>query len=735
MCRICVFVDGLDEFSGDQDMLIKLIGRVQTADVKVCLSSRPYRSYSEAFGPCPKLQLQDLTGSDIRIYVSNKLDPLVKTNHRKDVYDIFDTVVYKARGVFLWVELVVKDLIKGLKEDDTLEQLQERLELMPSDIEDLYAHMLSKIDKVYRTQAAKLLQMALSNLTGSLFTLALAFFGRFDRVSDVYLSDIISCCKEARNKIPTICAGLLEVHVSDERVRGGTFKSADPSLSLVIQYDESSELAELKFFQDYASVGFIHRTAQDYLGQSEQGKHFLEAYSPPAFNPHVSLVHALLTEASLLGFADAAGDANAEDYADYDYHEQDKMASEAVYLIMKNVSIAERQVEVAQVSLCDDIDRTLAAIHNRRGLPSPMILREIMENISMTERQNGTKRVSICAEHDDVLVNMYRRSSPKTHWSVRWGICSKFFVMGGREMYEINWSVSSSRPNSTGSFHFTNTKPGLPENSRVLHTRPVDFVGIAALWGLSHYVEQKIRRENRTIDQDSADYLLCCSMWAFRDPGFRNLDRLVGSCKFTAEVLRLGGNCNIYIEEFSNTLWGVFLTPSTWHPNSRRVDIRRARAMIMKLFLENGADMHATIYREVSVPLLGVPSLEGQVVLESKEFQSLWAIEENNALYMIQEQLRNLPELEPLQRYILNNGGSSLSRWTHVGLNNSRPNEISEQQSHALRAAIHNHRATDFEDDDSIQRRQEWALTIARLYKEIRGTPRAPDSLDSANEE
>lgn len=42
MCRICVFIDGLDEFSGDQDMLIELIESVQTADVKVCLSSRPH---------------------------------------------------------------------------------------------------------------------------------------------------------------------------------------------------------------------------------------------------------------------------------------------------------------------------------------------------------------------------------------------------------------------------------------------------------------------------------------------------------------------------------------------------------------------------------------------------------------------------------------------------------------------------------------------------------------------
>lgn len=724
-------------------MLIKLIGKVQTADVKVCLSSRPYRSYSEAFGSCPKFQLQDLTESDIRKYVSDKLYLLVKTDYTEPIYHTFDTMVYKAEGVFLWVELVVKDLIKGLKNDDTLEQLQERLEVMPSDIEDVYTHMLSKIDKVYRTQAAKLFQMALSHLTKSLFTFALALFGRFDEVSDVCLSDTISCSKEAGNKIPTICAGLLEVHLLDvhlrplcrghERVRGGTFRSADPSLSLEIQYDRSSELAEVKFFQTQASVEFIHRTAQDYLEQSEQGKRFLDAYTPPAFNPHISLVHALLTEANLLGFADIRIGESHKYYADYDYHKQDEKAGEAVYVIMEHISMAERQAEAAQVSLCDDIDRTLSAIYNRRGLPSPMILREIMENISVAERQNGTTQVSICAEYDEVLVNMNRRSSLKIHWSVRWGIRSRFFIEGG----EINWSGSSSGSNSTSLFHSINTEPGLLENSGVLHTRPIDFVGIAAVWGLSRYVKQKLGCESGTIDQDRADYLLCCSMWAFHHmshPRVKfHLDRLLRSFKFTTEILRLGGNCNIYVEDFFNTLWGDFLTQMMWFLAKGRCVFKRACAMTTKAFLENGADKNAKINRKVIVSLSGVRSLEGQVVLESKKYQRFYCIEEISPLYAIQEHFSNMPELETLQRYIMNNGGSSLSRWTHIALNGSMPYRISEPQNHELKTAIRGYGATDDEDNDSIQRRQEWALRIARLYKEIRGDHKGPESLDSAN--
>lgn len=747
MCRICVFIDGLDEFSGDQDVLMRLIGKVQTADVKVCLSSRPYRSYREAFGSTAKLQLQDLTESDIKRYVSDKLHPLVKENSAKDIYYTFETIVYKAEGVFLWVELVVKDLIKGLKNDDTLEQLQERLELMPSDIEDLYAHMLSKIDKVYQTQAAKLFQMALLNLTGSLFTLALALFGRFNQVFDIGLSDTISYSEEAKRKIPTICGGLLEhrsrellEHRSRERVRG-TFRNADPSLSLVLPYAKSSELAEVEFLLNRTYVDFIHRTARDYLEQSKKGKQFLDTNSPPNFNPYISHVNALLTEAALLGFAFIDPDeifylksfVKYPSNRIYDDQDQDHSTSEIVYDMMDYVDLGERHLKTAQVSLCDDINRTLTAIDYRHGLPSPKVLREIMENISVAERQNGTAQVSVCAEYDEILADMNRQSSPKAHWSVRWGVCSTRYVMGSGG---ITWFSSSSRSNPTDSLHSANIEPGLRENSRVLPTRPVDFVGLAALLGLSSYLEQELGYGYKTVDQDGADYLLCCSMWAFRDieQSWRERDRLSKSCALTAEILRLGGDCNIYVKDFSNTLWGDFLTQITWNLAPGRSDVKGACAMTTKAFLENGADVQARTHREVTVKLSGL----GSLVFTCRE--------ENTALCAIQEHFGDLPEFESLKNQILNKGGSSSSRWTHIALNWSsagevydvndlRPYKISEQQSHDLKAAFRGYGAKDDEKDDSMQIRQTWAHEIARLYREIRGDNGDTDSLSPSNEE
>lgn len=73
--HVCFFIDRLDEISGNQDDLVALIERIiQDANVKVCLSSRPYRVFEDGFGPTSKLRLQDLTEDGIQRYVSDKLN-------------------------------------------------------------------------------------------------------------------------------------------------------------------------------------------------------------------------------------------------------------------------------------------------------------------------------------------------------------------------------------------------------------------------------------------------------------------------------------------------------------------------------------------------------------------------------------------------------------------------------------------------------------------------------------
>src|ERR1700761_2924762 len=72
----CFFVDGLDEYSGDHLDLIKVIKDLADMEnIKLCVSSRPWNCFENAFGqePDQKLCLQDLTKDDMAIFARDKM--------------------------------------------------------------------------------------------------------------------------------------------------------------------------------------------------------------------------------------------------------------------------------------------------------------------------------------------------------------------------------------------------------------------------------------------------------------------------------------------------------------------------------------------------------------------------------------------------------------------------------------------------------------------------------------
>lgn len=97
--------------------------------------------------------LQDLTRHDMQIYVYDKLgeDHRFRALALKDKRwkDLIQRIVDKAEGVFLWVHLVVQSLLHGLEDDNDIPDMQERVDILPSDLEKYSKHMLGEIDQVY----------------------------------------------------------------------------------------------------------------------------------------------------------------------------------------------------------------------------------------------------------------------------------------------------------------------------------------------------------------------------------------------------------------------------------------------------------------------------------------------------------------------------------------------------------------------------------------------------------
>ena len=302
-CHLCFFIDGLDEFYGDQDELIGLVDElVQDTDVKICLSSRPYRVFDEAFGSQAKLRLQDLTKGDIWRYVSDKLETLSQVDsiacedpnwlqwHMKHI-------VERSQGVFLWVTLAVKDQIKGLKNEDSPKQLTDRLSDLPIEVEGVYARMLHEIDKPYREEAARCLQIALHRSRMSLLEFTLASHEDLDRIVHTFTTcsedKIVAASHSKKRRIMSTCGGLLEI--TESKAKSSVFNEFaehDPGESV------DQESANL---QKSNTVNWIHRTAFDFMISSEQGKAFLSINAAKGFVPEIAYCKVLLIKARLFG--------------------------------------------------------------------------------------------------------------------------------------------------------------------------------------------------------------------------------------------------------------------------------------------------------------------------------------------------------------------------------------------------------------------------------------------------
>jgi hypothetical protein len=84
-----------------------------------------------------------------------------KQHYQAGLDKIVEELVKKSSGVFLWVILVVKLLLRSLDAADTVEELSQQLDALPTELGPFYKHMMDKMETSYRRQASWYLQMVL----------------------------------------------------------------------------------------------------------------------------------------------------------------------------------------------------------------------------------------------------------------------------------------------------------------------------------------------------------------------------------------------------------------------------------------------------------------------------------------------------------------------------------------------------------------------------------------------
>lgn len=135
----CVFVDRLDEYDGDCEVVKLLVRLARTDFVKICASSRPWNKFELASKSSVDqgryLELHHHTSDDIAKVVKAELKETLVSVDRADGdwKSLIQEVIERAEGVFLWVTLVLKlELIPCLENHDDLEFLMSRLSAVPS---------------------------------------------------------------------------------------------------------------------------------------------------------------------------------------------------------------------------------------------------------------------------------------------------------------------------------------------------------------------------------------------------------------------------------------------------------------------------------------------------------------------------------------------------------------------------------------------------------------------------
>jgi hypothetical protein len=168
--RCVAFLDGLDEHDGDHRTLVDLLLALANSDrVKICASSRPWNFFRDAFEePRRMICLEEHTGADIAHYVRSELGKSERANRRSrilckdtatETIALQEAIISKFNGVFFWVFLVVRSLGHGFANGDSL-ALMRRVNLLPSELNKYFTHMLTRLEKPYQTLTAQVLFFA-----------------------------------------------------------------------------------------------------------------------------------------------------------------------------------------------------------------------------------------------------------------------------------------------------------------------------------------------------------------------------------------------------------------------------------------------------------------------------------------------------------------------------------------------------------------------------------------------
>ncbi|RSL58818.1 hypothetical protein CEP54_007583 [Fusarium duplospermum] len=340
-------IDGLDEYQDNAGLtgvreggvpahvrdiieVINVLAALQ--DIKLCVSSRPWLAFEKAFGQAShrKLYVHNENREDIDRYIRERFmsSPAYQESliPPEDLQKLSGSMVKDSGGVFLWVSLVVENLVRGLENGDQLDELRKRFDETPKTLHAMFERMLNSVEGVYHKQAAQILQVAF-HARAPMYVAVYSFIG-----------DDLSFSGDPKPWTEDECLRISETTESRLKVRC-------PDL---IKIKGSSSTMTTAQRMTKHQVEFLHRTVKDFL-RLEDTQKMLQDRIKESFDPIKFISKGLL--AHIRG-AELAGDQTWSPTS----WEMFQLLDEITYY----VSELEQTTEAPQLELLDKLHETIA---------------------------------------------------------------------------------------------------------------------------------------------------------------------------------------------------------------------------------------------------------------------------------------------------------------------------------------------------------------------------------------
>ncbi|KAK4201018.1 hypothetical protein QBC40DRAFT_348184 [Triangularia verruculosa] len=274
--KFCFFIDGLDEYHGDEEDIAHLLSFLSRhhGTIKLCVSSRPRPLLDDFFdGNRKTLTISDHTKDDMRRYVLHRLQPNAKFQKFRACDpvcgEIISIIADIAKGVWLWVFLVTRDLVRAVNRNEGITKLREILDRFPEDLEAYFKFIIDGVHPIHKQDMARIFLITVEEVQ----PLPLFAFSLLEREK----LDPLYAMKAPISPLVGLAAD--EVKVQKDRLHN---RCSD----LLIVDDGPHPV-----FLDHP-VDFLHRTVRDYLRDCHYQQ--LTDILKSQFQPLVSLGHMML---------------------------------------------------------------------------------------------------------------------------------------------------------------------------------------------------------------------------------------------------------------------------------------------------------------------------------------------------------------------------------------------------------------------------------------------------------